>query len=174
MDRRAILSVAHDVSLAAWFGGAWMGAVALNGATIEVDDHTQRIRVANAGWFAWAPVAATGIAVHVGSALWLGRLEPRFWRRGTSALAVTRAAATAAALAATASSGMSGRRVMRAGDVPVATAVTPISDTPSEVAHAQEKLRIEQWAVPVLTGLIWVVNAFQERRAAAGGRRPRP
>jgi hypothetical protein len=56
-NRTTMLAVIHDVGLAAWFGGAWMGAIGLNGATIEVDDHTQRTRVANAGWFRWAPIA---------------------------------------------------------------------------------------------------------------------
>ena len=109
--------------------------------------------------------ALVGIVTHLGSALWLGRIAPRFWRRGTPGLAVTRTALTAAALLATAGTGVAGRRVMLAGDVPVATAVRPISDTPPEVARAQARLRIEQWAVPALTGLLWVVNAVQERRA---------
>jgi hypothetical protein len=169
MDGRPLLAAAHDLGLAAWFGGAWMGAVALNSATIEVDDHTQRIRVANAGWFAWAPVTALSISVHVGSALRLRRLVPTVWRRGTPALTRARTAVTGLALVATAATGVEGRRVMRAGDVPVATAVRAISETPDEVARAQGWLRLGQWAVPVLTGAVWVVNAFQERR----GLRPR-
>jgi hypothetical protein len=70
---------------------------------------------------------------------------------------------TAAATLATIETGVSGQRVVRAGDVPVATAVTPIAATPDEVAAAQRRLRVAQWLVPVLTGALWVVNAAQQR-----------
>jgi hypothetical protein len=165
MDRRTLLEIAHDVSLAVWFGGAWMGAVALNSATIEVDDHTQRMRVANAGWFAWAPVTGAAIVVHVGSAALLGRVVPAFWRSGVAPSTRWRCLVTLAALAAAVETGGSGRRVMMAGDVPVATAVVPISDTPDEVARAQRRLRVGQWTVPVVTGALWVLDAVQRSRA---------
>lgn len=163
-----LLSV-HDVGLAAWFGGAWMGAVGLNGATIEVDDHTQRTRVANAGWFKWAPIAGIAALVHVLSAGALGRLSTP----GAThcRLCRLRALLSGVAIVATLETGWSGRRVVRAGDVPVATAVTPIRATPDAVASAQRRLRIAQWMVPVATGSIFVVNAFQS--ADAGHRRRR-
>lgn len=164
MERTTWLLAAHDLSLAAWFGGHWMGAVGLNGATIEVDDHTQRIRVADAGWFRWAPVVAAASVTHVLTARALGRLgagPPRDadappWGRLRSAL-------TAAAALATLETGLSGQKVVRAGDVPVATAVTPIAATPDDVAAAQRRLRVAQWLVPLLTGSLWVLNAAQQR-----------
>jgi hypothetical protein len=154
-----LLRSLHDLGLAAWFGGAWMGAVGLNGATIEVDDHTQRTRVANAGWFKWAPIAGMAAFVHVLSAGALGRLAVP----GAThcQLCRLRTVLSGLALAATLETGWSGRRVVRAGDVPVATAVTPINATPDEVAAAQRRLRIAQWIVPIATGSIWVLNAFQ-------------
>jgi hypothetical protein len=159
------LSVIHDVGLAAWFGGAWMGAVGLNGATIEVDDHTQRTRVANAGWFRWAPIAGSALLAHVVSAYVLGRLAPApdSRARGSAGLRRLRTAVTLAAMMATAESGLSGQRVVRGGDVPVATATVPIAATPPDVAAAQRRLGVVQWLVPAFTGVIFVLEAIQRR-----------
>jgi len=44
----------HDLSLAAWFGGALAGAVAVNGPA-DVPNWTERLKVANAGWARWPP-----------------------------------------------------------------------------------------------------------------------
>lgn len=163
MDRRPWLQVAHDVSLAMWFGGALMGAVSLNGATIEVDDHTQRTRVANAGWFRWAPFAGAALVTHVAASVVTGRLATSLARGAP--LGRTRAAVTGLAVLATIETGISGRKVVRAGDVPVATAVEPISSTPEEVAHAQRRLRVAQWLVPAFAGALWLVDALQDARS---------
>lgn len=157
--RRVAAHAAHDVGLAAWFGGALMGAVALNSATREVDDHTQRLRVADAGWFRWAPIAAVSIGVHL-----LGAAELRRVRQHGPADDLVRGTLTVVALLAAAESGRSGRIVVGAGDVPVATAVTPIDDTPDDVAAAMRRLRVGQWVVPAATGALWLVEAT---RAAA-------
>jgi hypothetical protein len=129
-----------------------MGAVALNGATIEVDDHTQRTRVANAGWFRWAPVVAMCITAHTVSSLLLGRLRQP-----------VRAVLLSLAILSTIETGLAGRKMVAAGDVPVASAVTPISTTPDHVAAAQGRLRRAQWLIPALTAGLWVVNAIQDR-----------
>lgn len=158
MSWRTVLArAAHDVGLAAWFGGALMGAVGLNSATREVDDHTQRIRVANAGWFRWVPITSLAVGAHL-----LGALELRRQRGARPVPDAARAAVTLAALLATAETGRSGRIVVTAGDVPVATAVTPISTTPDEVAAAMRRLAVAQWAVPAATGLLWLVAATED------------
>jgi hypothetical protein len=169
MDRTTAATIAHDVGLAAWFGGAWMGAVGLNGATIEVDDHTQRTRVANAGWFRWAPIAGTSLVAHVVGAYLLGRLAltPRR-AAGVDPLPATglrtlRTVLTAAAVLSTIETGVSGQRVVRGGDVPVATAVVPIAATPPSVAAAQRRLRVAQWLVPGFTAALLVVEVLQRR-----------
>lgn len=157
--RRPAAHAAHDVGLATWFGGALMGAVALNSATREVDDHTQRLRVADAGWFRWVPISVIAIGVHL-----LGALELRRARDHGSADDVVRGGLTALALLAAAETGRSGRIVVGAGDVPVATAVTPIDATPADVAAAMRRLRVAQWVAPGATGALWLVEAV---RAAA-------
>lgn len=162
-----MLHIAHDVSLAAWFGGALMGAIGLNGATIEVDDHTQRTRVANAGWFRWAPVVGVAVLVHLVASAMLGRLPIRAFdagRSGSRRLRGVRAGATALAVASTIGTGVAGERVARGGDVPVATAVIPIAATPPEVAGAQRLLRRAQWMVPGSTAALWVLEGMQDRR----------
>lgn len=146
-----------------------MGAVGMNSATREVDDHTQRLRVANAAWFRWAPIVGLSVTAHVAGALGLGRLPPRAAEAGRGrALAWLRFGLTAAALAATAETGRSGRQVVAAGDVPVATAVQPISATPDAVAAAQRRLRIAQWLVPAFTAGLWTVEALQASPGRAG------
>jgi hypothetical protein len=166
--RRALLTAAraaHDLGLAAWFGGAAMGAVGLNAATREVDEPTQRNRVANAAWFRWAPMTAIAIGAHLGG-VWIdARVGNGASLVGAGdAVTVARTVATGVALAATAESGRSGRQVVKGGDVPVATAVEPISDTPDHVAAAMRRLRVVQWTMPAATGGILVCNAIQRAR----------
>jgi hypothetical protein len=162
-------TIAHDIGLAAWFGGAWMGAVGLNGATIEVDDHTQRTRVANAGWFRWAPIAGICLVAHVAGAYLLGRLTVAPDRGGTAdpaqgtRLRTLRTVLTTAAVLSTVETGVSGQRVVRGGDVPVSTAVVPIAATPPSVAAAQRRLRVAQWLVPGFTGALLLVEVLQRR-----------
>jgi hypothetical protein len=167
MNGTTMLALIHDIGLAAWFGGAWMGAVGLNGATIEVDDHTQRTRVANAGWFRWAPIAGAALLAHVSSAYALGRLAPTPAGRGQGSAGIRRlrTAMTLAAMVSTAETGISGQRVVRGGDVPVATATTPIAATPPDVAAAQRRLRVAQWLVPGFTGAIFVLESIQRQQA---------
>lgn len=155
--------IAHDLGLAAWFGGAAMGAIGLNAATREVDEPTQRLRVSNAGWFRWAPMTAMAIAAHTA-----GLYGRRRWGHGTAlltggdVLSVSRLALTGLAIGATIESGRSGQQVVAQGDVPAATAVTPISDTPDDVAAAMRRLRVVQWIIPLATAGVLAVNALQD------------
>lgn len=150
-----------------------MGAVGLNTATREVDDPTQRIRVANAGWFRWAPLTALAIAAHAAGIVGLTRSGRRTGVLGLhDPVTALRTVATGVAVGATLESGRSGRKVIEGGDVPTATAVVPISDTPDEVADAMRRLRLVQWVMPLATALVWVANAVQDTpgRALTGRR----
>jgi hypothetical protein len=154
------LRAAHDLGLAAWFGGAYMGAIALNGASREVDDHTQRMRVANAGWFRWAAVVPVAVGAHLLGAV--GLTQRQGCPGQPTVLSDVRAAVTLAAMLATAESGRSGHQLVLYGDVPVATAVQPISETPAPVARAQRRLRVVQWLIPGLTALLLLIEAAQQ------------
>jgi hypothetical protein len=41
--------------------------------------------------------------------------------------------------------------------------VTPIRDTPDDVATAMRRLRVVQWIIPLATAGVLVVNALQDR-----------
>jgi hypothetical protein len=160
-----VARASHDLGLAAWFGGAAMGAVGMNAATREVDDHTQRLRVANAGWFRWAPVVGLAASAHLAGVVARSRLDaPRWGHPRAGGLGILRAVLTMGAVVATLETGRSGYAVVRAGDVPVSAAVIPVSDTPDEVRRAQARLRVAQWLVPAFTAGIAVTNAVQEER----------
>ena len=45
-NRNTVIRSLHDLGVAAWFGGALMGAVALNGATKDLTDPTERTAAA--------------------------------------------------------------------------------------------------------------------------------
>jgi hypothetical protein len=64
-SRNTVIRSLHDVGAAAWFGGALMGAVALNGASKDISDPAERAKVAASGWARWSPVAAAAIGAHL-------------------------------------------------------------------------------------------------------------
>ena len=162
----------HDLGLAAWFGGSLMGAVGLNGATQEVSNPTDRARVANSGWGRWTPVNAAAIGAHTIGALQLTRANKGrlVGQRGVGTASAIKTGLTAAALGATAYSRVLGQKVMEAeareaqtalgaDGLPVTDATTPSPSTPADAADAQRQLKLLQWAIPLLTGAMLVVNA---------------
>jgi len=153
----------HDLGAAAWFGGALMGAVGVNGAANAVDDPRDRAKVAAAGWAKWSPVNAAAIGAHLiggGSILYANRHRAKH-QSGVTANTLTKLALTGAALAATVYSGILGAKTAQGDGYPVEGATAPSSATPKDVAAAQQQLRYLQWALPVLTGAIVVLGAQQ-------------
>lgn len=150
----------HDVGLAAWFGGSLMGA-GVNGAAAVVQDPTQRLRVASTGWARWTPLNLAGIAAHLaGGAVLTGANKGRLaGQHGVAAASTVKTALTVAALGVTGYARLLGRKLERAGDVPVEGGTTPNPTTPEDVARAQRQLTTLQWVIPVLTGAVLVVNA---------------
>lgn len=69
-NRNIIIRSLHDLGAAAWFGGALMGAVGVNGAAAAVREPPDRARVASAGWSKWSPVNKVSSSVPGGS--WAG------------------------------------------------------------------------------------------------------
>jgi hypothetical protein len=151
----------HDLGLAAWFGGSLMGATGVNGAAAVVQDPTQRLRVANSGWARWTPLNLAGIAAHLaGGAVLTGANKGRLaGQQGVAASSTVKAALTVVALGTTAYARVLGKKLERAGDVPVEGGTTPNPATPEDVARAQRQLTVLQWMIPALTGGLLVVNA---------------
>lgn len=170
MARNTLARSLHDLGMAAWFGGSLMGAVGVNGAAADVDDPSQRARVANAGWGRWTPVNLVAIGVHLIGGLQLVKAnKDRVGvQKGVAANSVVKTGLTAAALGATGYSRLLGQKVMSHGDVPVAGGTAPLPSTPPEVAKAQKQLKALQWVIPALTGGIIVSSALQgeQQRAA--------
>jgi hypothetical protein len=162
-NRDTIVRSLHDLGIAAWFGGSLMGAVGVNGAAADVDDPTQRARVANAGWDRWTPVNAVAIGAHVigGIGIIRGNSHRIAAQKGVAGATVLKASLTSAALVATAMSRAAGQKVVSAGDVPVAGGTDPLPSTPPEVAKAQKQLKVLQWVIPALTGAVVVMTSYQ-------------
>jgi len=165
-ERNTLAHAMHDLGLAAWFGGSLMGAIGVNGAASDVDDPRQRARVANAGWARWTPINAVAIGAHLlGGAQLLKANKSRVaTQQGVLANTNAKMALTAGALAATGYSRVLGKKIQKAGDVPVAGGTSPTASTPPEVAKAQKQLSALQWAIPGLTGAMLASSSLHEEQ----------
>ncbi|MBV8950307.1 MAG: hypothetical protein JOZ99_05485 [Actinobacteria bacterium] len=161
MKTNTIARSLNDIGLAAWFGGSLMGATGLNGAAAQVDNPTQRARVANAGWARWTPVnlAAIGMFVSGGSLLAFANKGRLLTQAGVGRWSAAKTVLAVGALGATAYARVLGQRMIGAGDVPVEGGTSPAPTTPAEVANAQRQLAILQWLIPALTAAMLVVDA---------------
>ncbi len=162
-ERNTLVRSLHDLGLAAWFGGSLAGAVGINGAAADVPDVKLRLRVASAGWARWAPVNLAAIGAHLigGAAVLYSNKGRVAAQQGVATSTIAKLVLTGAALGVTAYSGVLGRRMQQAGDVPVTGATEPSTDTPSDVASAQQQLKVCQWAIPALTAGIAVLSAVE-------------
>jgi hypothetical protein len=160
MARIPVARALHDLGLGAWFGGSLMGAVGLNGAAAAAADAADRPRLASVGWAKWAPVNAAAIGAHViGGALIIKSNSGRIaGQKGVTGWTTAKLALTGAAVGTTAASGYYGAQLAKAGPVAAQGATEPFASTPPEVASAQKRLRLLQWALPVLTGAVVIAN----------------
>ena len=161
MSSNTLSRTLNDVGLAAWFGGTLANAVALNPAAGAADSPTGVGSVANTGWDRWTPVNAAAIGAHlVGSTgLLLGNKGRVVGQRGVASTSLVKTALTGAAIGVTAYSRMLGRRVSADTQVPAESGTEPSPRTPRDVAEAQRKLKLLQWAVPALTAAMIVLDA---------------
>ncbi|MCY7364039.1 MAG: hypothetical protein LH469_01765 [Frankiaceae bacterium] len=165
-QRNTLAHAMHDIGLAAWFGGSLMGAIGVNGAAADVDDPRQRARVANAGWNRWTPFNAVAIGAHLlGGAQLLKANKGRVaTQKGVLANTNVKLALTAGALGATGYARILGKKMLAAGDVPVAGGTDSLATTPPEVAKAQKQLSALQWAIPGLTGAMLASSSLHEEQ----------
>jgi hypothetical protein len=169
-SRNTVVRSLHDVGAAGWFGGSLMGAVALNGASKDVSDPAERSRIAASGRARWAPFAAAAIGAHLlgGGGLLLAHRDRIRGQSGVGANTAVKTALTVAALGVTAYGGLLGAKLGRAGVTPAEGGTVPGDATPDDVARAQQRLRILQWATPVLTGALVVLGAQQGEQQRPG------
>ncbi|MEU4567497.1 hypothetical protein [Micromonospora sp. NPDC023956] len=169
-ERHTVLRSMHDLGLAAWFGGSLMGATGVNGAAAKINDRTQRLPMASAGWARWTPVNAAAIGAHLAGAV--GELvteSPRvLTQSGVGRMSAVKTALTVAALAVTGYSRMLGMRLEKSGQPPVAGVTEPQPDTPRAVATSQRQMKVLQWAVPAITGALIVVTSYAGEQQKPG------
>lgn len=139
-----------EVGLAAWFGGALMGVAALPRGAADAPPRDAE-RIEGRVWQAWQPVMIGAIGVHLlGSlGLTLANRSRLASQRGVGSTALIKTGVTVAALGATFMAAKAGRAV--AEDVR--------EDGTAEPEH-ETKLRAVQWAVPVATGALLVLDAL--------------
>lgn len=183
-ERNTIARSLHDLGLAAWFGGSLMGAVGLDGAVARLSDPEERSQVVTTAWGRWGPVNAAAIGAYlIGSVRLASANKARLaGQRGVGAVAVVKAGLTGLALAAT---GYIAREGLRAAGGELAEAgVEPASESdrlgeatrdaagrtappPGGAAGARARLRAAGWVVPVATGALVAVSAYQGEQQRA-------
>ncbi|MFC4034703.1 hypothetical protein ACFO3J_25005 [Streptomyces polygonati] len=172
-ERNTVLRSVHDLGLAAWFGGALMGAVGVNGAA-EQEGSTERdtARIASTGWAKWAPLGAAAVGAHlVGGAGLLNVNKGRVLSQpGVTASTVAKTLLTGAALAATVYTRLLGKKVdLATSEDPDKREIS--AKAPGDPDQAQRHLTVMQWVVPALTAGLVVLNALhgeQQRPSRRG------
>lgn len=155
--------VLHDLGAAAWFGGSLMGAVGLNGAAAAASDPVERLSLSSLGWGRWAPVQIAAIGAHVVGGL--GQIAGNQKRLASDPATQTNSAiktlVTVAALGVTAYAGVLGKKVNQLQGEGAQGATEPHAGASDELTAAQQQLKVAQWAIPALTGVIVVLGAQQ-------------
>jgi hypothetical protein len=174
MSSSPLARFAHDLGLAAHFGGSLMGATSLNAAAAELAQPAERSRVSTRGWSRWSPADLGGLALHLaGSGALLARDLPRLKTQdGFRGPTAAKAALTLATVGGAGWSGVLNRRMAAAGPAPVRGATKPSSSTPPEVARTQRQLQVVQWANPLMSGGLIVLSSWlsEQQRTAQTAR----
>jgi hypothetical protein len=144
-----------------------MGAIGLNAASKEIENPSDRSRVANAGWAKWTPLNLAAIAGYLASGAVITKSNKAriAGQEGVARASLAKGAITGVALAATAYSRVLGQRIMNEDGVSVQDAVTPNDKTPDDVAKAQRQLKVLQWAIPAhVASLIAISSQMGEQQ----------
>lgn len=157
----------HLVTNAAWFGGSLMGAVGLNPASREGDDARERAAILDEGWRRWGPVQGAAVGLHLlsGVAILADNRRRVAAHPPTTAAVVAKTALTGLALLASAAAYREGAAL---GD-----AAERVDEDPAARRRVQElssRLRVLQWATPLATGGLLVLDAYlgEQQRGVAG------
>jgi hypothetical protein len=162
MDTESTFSrTLHDLGLAAWFGGALMGAIGVNGAAAAIGGR-QGARVAERGWSRWAPFQFAAVGAYAAGSLgvtWANR-DRLHHQHGVASLAAAKALVTAAAVGATAYAAWLGQQTADDPVPPIPpehAADAATGDLPAD--DVRRRLAVAQWVVPALTGALVVMSA---------------
>jgi len=171
-ERNTVLRSLHDVGLAAWFGGALMGVVGLNGAASDAKSPAERLRISSIGWGKWAPLQFAAIVAHgIGAA---GLIPANKGRLAVQPEARVNANAkfwvTVVAGVTTLYSALVGARMAKHADEGAESVTQPGATTSPKLASAQRQQRVLQWLIPIFTSVLIVLTAQQgeQQRPVAG------
>lgn len=151
----------HDVTQAAWFGGALMGAVSIPATRRAVDDERQGVRVADEAWTAWQPISTTAIATHLVAGLGMSWANKARLAAETGAMRTT-ALKTGLTLAAVATDAWSRRLGAELSDGTGALPTGSATARPEEATRrdaTRKRLRMAQWTTVALTGAVIALGA---------------
>lgn len=151
----------HDVTQAAWFGGALMGAVSIPAARRAVADERRGVQVADEAWMAWQPISTTAIATHLIAGLGLtwankGRLAAEAGAKRTT---LAKTGLTFAAMATDAWSRRLGAELSDEVDALPSGPATARPEYAERTDATRRRLRIAQWSTVALTGAVIAVGA---------------
>ncbi len=165
-QRNTVIRSMHDVGLAVWFGGSLMGAVGLNGAAEQAGTQTGTAQLSGEGWKRWAPVNAAAIGVHLlgGAGILVANRKRAAAQKGVAGNTVAKLTLTAAALAATGYTRVLGKKI----ETDVARGPAATDRLPGDAEAAQRQMHLLQWSVPILTGVLEVLNAQQGEQQRPG------
>lgn len=171
-ERNTVIRSMHDLGLAAWFGGALMGAVGLNGAASQARDPKERLSLSSLGWAKWAPVQLAALVVHgIGGVGLIAANKSRLVGQSEARTnTVVKVIVTAAAASSALYSGILGTRIAKHSDEGAIGVTEPGPDASEELASAQNQQRILQWLTPALVAVLIVLAAQQgeQQRPLAG------
>ena len=162
-SRNTVVRSMHDVGLAAWFGGALMGAVGLNGATAQARSSAEGLKLASIGWRRWFPVELLAIIVHGigGVGLILSNKERLKNQAESRTNTMVKLWVTGAALATTATSGVLGMVIENRSSEGAEGITEPSADASPELSSAQRAQKVLQWLTPALTVVMIILGAQQ-------------
>lgn len=171
-ERNTLVRSLHDVGIAAWFGGSLMGATGLNGATSEAANPAERLTLSTSGWAKWTPwqIAAVGAHAVGGVGLMVTNSKRLEKQPGAGANTAIKLGLTVVAAGVTAYSGVLGAKLTKLQGEGAAGATEPKADASPDLTSVQQQLKIAQWVIPALTGVLIVMGAAQgeQQRGVAG------
>lgn len=151
----------HDVTQAAWFGGALMGAVSIPATRRAVGDARQGVRVADEAWTAWQPISTTAIATHLVAGLGMtwankGRLAAE---AGATRTTLLKTGLTLAAVGTDAWARRLGADLSDEVEALPAGTAQPRTSADERSDATRKRLRVAQWATVALTGAVIALGA---------------
>lgn len=156
-----LIRTIHDVTQAAWFGGALMGAVAIPAAGRAVADERQGIRVAEEAWTAWQPISTTAIAAHLvaGAGMTWANKGRLAGQSGATRTTLVKTGLTLAAVATDAWSRRLGAALSDGVQASPGGTAQPRPERDERNDATRWRLRVAQWATVALTGAVIAVGA---------------